>query len=77
MYIVNTSQYQLVYALTSDVCHCLNIIIFNGSYQVILLSFQSFLTEIGEIVLTTTQCGGKVLFMKDFHTRVHTPTSIT
>ena len=49
---VNTSQYQLVYALKYST--------FNDSSLVILLSF---LIKMGEIIRTTST----VLFMTDFH----------
>ena len=59
--IVNTSQYQLAYALTY--------LTFNGFHLVMFCHFKSFLNEMDEIIRTTTERGGGggVLSMMDFH----------
>ena len=56
--VVNASrgrQYRLVCPIKYSTSHGLVVI------------FNSFLTERGEIIRTTTERGGKVLFITDFH----------
>ena len=60
--IVNTSQYQLVYALTY--------LTFNGFYLVIFVIFKSFLNEMVEIIRTTTERGRKSIIFDGFSYRV-------
>ena len=56
---MNTSQYQLAYALTY--------LTFNGFHLVMFCHFKSFLNEMDEIIRTTTERGGKALSIMDFH----------
>ena len=60
--IVNTSQYQLAYALIY--------LTFNGFHLVMFCHFKSFLNEMDEIIRTTTERGGKRIIYDGFSYRV-------